>query len=80
MNLDTSFLSMNLILLLTPILLVQLVLFLTALVSILRKDVTGSEKLPWICLLFVNIIGPIIYFAVGSTKLDEKAAERGERR
>ena len=64
--------------LLIPLALLQFVLFLAALVSVLRKPVTGTEKLPWILLLFVNIIGPILYFVIGSGKLDEKAARRGD--
>ena len=70
--------STNLILLFIPIVLVQFGLFLAALISVLRKEATGSEKLPWALLCFVSIIGPIIYFAIGSAKLDEKAAQRGD--
>jgi len=70
----------NIWLLLLPALVLQLALFLTALVNILRKQVTGTERLPWILLLFVSFIGPILYFAIGSGKLDEKAAAREDWR
>jgi len=52
----------------------QLVFFILALVSVLRKDVTGSEKLPWILvIIFGSTIGCIIYFAIGNKQLNEKA-------
>jgi len=68
--------------LLIPFLLLQAILLITALISILRKkNVTGSEKLPWILLaIFVNVFGPIIYFIFGSNFLDKKAAEREDDR
>ena len=60
-----------------PLALLQITLFLTALVSILRKDVPAMEKLPWILLaLLLNVIGPIIYFVFGSNRLDEAAARK----
>ena len=39
------------------------------------QSLPWGDKWPWLLLLLVNIIGPIIYFVVGSNKLDEKAAE-----
>ena len=66
--------------LLLPLFLLQTALMVFALVSVVRKDVTGTEKLPWIILIIlVNIFGPIIYFAVGSSQLDEKIARREDR-
>jgi len=50
----------------------QVGLFVAGLVSVLRKPLPLNMKWKWIPLLFVNYIGPIIYFAVGSRKLDEK--------
>lgn len=59
-----------------PLGILQLVLMITALVSLLRKPSTlGNDRILWlVIILLVNIIGPILYFAIGSSKLDEKAA------
>ncbi|MCL2562470.1 MAG: PLD nuclease N-terminal domain-containing protein [Oscillospiraceae bacterium] len=81
---DTLQLAIDLIMewiwIILPLFILQLVLFIAALVSILRKDVTGTEKLPWILLsLFANTFGPIIYFIFGSGYLDRKSAERENR-
>ena len=68
---------MDWILLLVPLFLLQLALLTAALISIAYKRATGMEKLPWILLvILLNIFGPIIYFVIGSNKLDEKAARR----
>ena len=76
-------LSPGLLLAIGSLAVIQLVLFVTALVSLLRKKVPAGEKVLWlVIILLVNIIGPIIYFAVGSSMLDEKAAsmEKEEKR
>ena len=78
-----GFLTPGLLLAIGSLVIIQLVLFVTALVSLLRKKVPAGDKIPWLLLiLFLNIIGPIIYFAVGSSKLDDKASslENEERR
>ena len=78
-----GFLSPGLLLAIGSLAVIQLVLFITALVSLLRKKVPAGEKVLWlVIILLVNIIGPIIYFAIGSSMLDEKAAssENEERR
>ena len=68
-------LSPGLLLAIGSLVIIQLVLFITALVSLLRKKVPAGDKIPWLLLiLFLNIIGPIVYFAVGSSMLDNKAA------
>jgi len=70
-------LLMEWIWLLLPIFALGTILFAVALVSLIRKKATGMEKLPWFLLIFlVQTFGPIIYFAVGASKLDEKAAAR----
>ena len=62
-----------------PLAIIQFVLFITALISVVKKEVPGSDKLIWILLIiFVGTIGPIIYFAIGSNMLDQKAAQREE--
>ena len=57
-----------------PVIVLQLTLFIVALTSILRKPLPLSSKWKWVPLLFVNVIGPVIYFAVGSRSLNKKAA------
>lgn len=62
--LDT--LSKNLPILL-PLFILQLILMVTALVHILRHDTVriGNKPLWIIIVIFVNIIGPILYFLFG---------------
>jgi len=69
------------IFLLAPIAALQAILCITALVSIVRKkNVTRGEKLPWVFLAILGqMLGPIIYFVIGSNKLDEKAGRREEQ-
>lgn len=69
----------NILPILIPIFIVLLVLMLTALISLLRKDVPFSQKVVWlVVILLVNLIGPVIYFAVGSKMLDDKIQNRNE--
>lgn len=63
-DLDTG----QLLLLLTPVILIQLGLIVLALRDLLRPErlVRGDSKLMWgIIIVFINLIGPILYFAVG---------------
>ena len=53
--------------------LLQVGLFGAALISLIGKPVEPKEKLPWLGISFINIIGPIIYFMVGLNMLDQKA-------
>lgn len=64
-----------------PLMIVQLILMIAALVSVVKKEVPGSDKILWILIIiFVSTIGPIIYFAVGSNLLDQKIAQdEGDR-
>lgn len=60
-----------------PIAIIQFVLFITALVSIVRKKAATNDKMLWILLIiFVGIIGPIVYFAIGAKQLDGKVDRR----
>ncbi|MCL2527798.1 MAG: PLDc N-terminal domain-containing protein [Defluviitaleaceae bacterium] len=68
----------TLILILAPIVLVNLILQIVAVVSIARKNLPWGQKWFWLPLLLVNLLGPIIYFVAGSNILDEKAAEYQE--
>ena len=58
----------QLLLLIVPILLIQVGLIVLALRDLLRPDrhVRGESKLVWgLVIVIVNIIGPLLYFAVG---------------
>ena len=58
----------QILLLLTPVVLVQLGLLILALRDLLRPErrVRGDSKLMWgVIVVVVNIIGPILYFLVG---------------
>jgi len=52
--------------LLIPIVLIQLALVIFALVDLVRREQTRGPKWVWVLvILFVNLIGPIVYFLVG---------------
>jgi hypothetical protein len=58
----------DILLLLIPILVIQLGLLVVALRDLLQPDrrVRGDSKLVWgVIIVAINIIGPILYFAVG---------------
>jgi len=49
--------------LLIPLLVIQLLLVIVALVDLARRERTRGPKWAWVLIiLFVNLIGPIIYF------------------
>jgi hypothetical protein len=49
-----------------PILVLQLILVIAALVSCIREEKTNGPKWLWILIiLMINIIGPVLYFVVG---------------
>lgn len=52
--------------LIIPILFVQLILMIIALIDCIRHEETNGPKWLWIFIIvFANIIGPILYFVVG---------------
>ncbi len=52
--------------LLIPIFIIQLALIAFALVDLARRDSTRGPKWVWVLvILFINMIGPIIYFLLG---------------
>lgn len=52
--------------LLIPIILIQLGLVIAALVDLIRRPKVKGPKWMWIVIiLFVNFIGPILYFVIG---------------
>jgi hypothetical protein len=65
---NTSILDqlMKLLPLLIPLFLIQLGLMIAALVDVLKREKTKGPKWMWILIVvFVNMIGPIVYFVVG---------------
>lgn len=49
-----------------PILIIQLILIIVAIIDLVRTEQTKGPKWLWvIIILFVNIIGPILYFVIG---------------
>ena len=51
---------------LIPILILQLGLMIFALVDLSRRERTKGPKWVWaLVIIFVNLIGPIVYFVVG---------------
>ncbi|WP_409251039.1 PLD nuclease N-terminal domain-containing protein [Bacillus sp. SCS-153A] len=52
--------------LIAPVIIIQLILLITALVDVIRIRDTNGPKWLWVLIiLFINIIGPIIYFVIG---------------
>ncbi|MCM3692672.1 PLDc N-terminal domain-containing protein [Neobacillus niacini] len=52
--------------LLAPLFIVQLILLVVSLVDLSRIEKTNGPKLLWVfIIIFVNIIGPILYFVIG---------------
>ncbi len=52
--------------LLIPLLLIQLGLMIFAIIDLLKRNKTRGPKWVWaLVILFVNFIGPIIYFVIG---------------
>ena len=63
MSIDPTFLA-----LLVPVVVIQLGLLVWALYDLTRPDrkVKGDSKIVWaLIVIFINIIGPILYFLVG---------------
>jgi len=66
----------RLLLLLSPLIAINFILLIVAVLSLARKALPWGQKWGWLLLiLLVDLIGPIIYFAVGSNMLEEKAAQ-----
>ncbi|MBD3108938.1 PLDc_N domain-containing protein [Bacillus sp. AGMB 02131] len=62
MDMETS----KLMMILLPIFVLQLILLVTALVSLVKQEETQGPKWMWaIIIVFFNIIGPIVYFIIG---------------
>lgn len=51
---------------LLPILIIQLILMVVAVIDLIRIDKTNGPKWLWaLIILFVNIVGPVLYFVFG---------------
>jgi drug/metabolite transporter (DMT)-like permease len=51
---------------LVPVIIIQLALMITALVDLIRRERVRGPKWAWaLVIVFVNYIGPIIYFVAG---------------
>jgi hypothetical protein len=51
---------------LIPVIILQLILMIAALIDLARRPKTRGPKWVWLLvILFVNYIGPIIYFVIG---------------
>ena len=51
---------------LIPVVIVQLILLVVALLDLLKREKTRGPKWVWaLVILFVNLLGPIIYFVFG---------------
>ncbi|MEH7235250.1 PLD nuclease N-terminal domain-containing protein [Bacillus sp. JJ1562] len=49
-----------------PIIVIQLILLVTALVDLVRSEQTNGPKILWVfVILLVSILGPILYFVIG---------------
>jgi ABC-2 type transport system ATP-binding protein len=67
-NVNVPALDPQLVLLLVPIILLQVGLLVAAVIDLLRDDraVRGGNKGVWaVIIVFVNLIGPVLYFLVG---------------
>lgn len=49
-----------------PILVIQFILMLVALIDCIRNEKTNGPKLMWVLIIIlVNLFGPILYFVIG---------------
>lgn len=52
--------------LIAPLFIIHLILLIVSLVDLSRIEKTNGPKLLWVfIIIFVNIIGPILYFVIG---------------
>ncbi len=52
-----------------PIIVLDLILVITALVSCIKEQNTNGPKWVWVLIiLFINLIGPVLYFVIGRKK------------
>ncbi|WP_284037885.1 PLD nuclease N-terminal domain-containing protein [Neobacillus sp. 114] len=52
--------------LVAPIIAIQVILMIIALVDLFKTEKTNGPKWMWVLIiLFINILGPILYFVIG---------------
>ncbi|MDR4890187.1 PLDc_N domain-containing protein [Bacillus sp. HNG] len=52
--------------LIAPIIVIQLILMVTALIDLARSEGTNGPKILWVfVIILVSMIGPILYFVIG---------------
>jgi hypothetical protein len=52
--------------LIAPVILIQLILMVVAVIDVIRIKATNGPKWLWVLIiLFINIIGPVVYFIFG---------------
>lgn len=70
MDEETLNLLKDLLPLLIPIIIIELGLMIAAIVDLIRRPVTRGPKWMWVLIiLFVNFIGPILYFIIGREEI-----------
>src|SRR5699024_1651964 len=56
----------NLVMILAPFIIIQVILLITALVDLIKRPQTLGPKWLWaIIIICINILGPILYFIIG---------------
>lgn len=49
-----------------PIIIIQLILTIVAIIDLIRIEKTNGPKVLWVLIiLFINLLGPILYFVIG---------------
>lgn len=57
---------------LAPVLIINLILIIVAVIDLIRIENTRGPKWLWaIVILFVNLIGPVLYFIVGRRNIND---------
>ncbi len=61
-----AFNDLNLFQLLVPLIIIQFILVIVALIDLIKRENTLGPKWMWtLIIIFVTTLGPIIYFVVG---------------
>jgi len=76
-----SDLIMRMLPILLPLILLNMTLMIVSIISIVKKPNPMSEKVIWLLIVvFINLIGSVLYFVLGSGMLDEKWARQQDLR
>ena len=74
-------LIMRMLPILIPLVIIGAVLMIVGIISVVKKPNPWGEKIIWLLIIiFFDVIGPVIYFALGSGMLDEKWAKEQDQR